>query len=438
MSAYALAWIAVDASLGRSPERPAGVADDTAAAGAAALFAGEVTAVLAVASGAVPLPLVVGTHVVNLATLLALTWRWRWPSIAQLAVLPAAAALVVQAGPAGQLETRWAPLLMLAFALYAVFIAYPFVLARRAAAARDPYLAAVLASAVFFVAARAALIAGGSSWMVGALPVVEGAVMALLLRQLLALEPPGQRDLGRLALVGGAALAFVTVAIPLQLRQQWITIGWALEGAALAWLYTRIPHRGLLGTSAALLRGGVRPARANPERVRLRAARLDAHPQLVSLRVPRLRGGVPVRGVVAGRRTTDRTRREDCWLRWLPAGATILLFLLLNIEIADFYATGPAIIFRFGVTVSQDLTYTIGWLVFGMALLAVGIYLRSHAGRVAALALIAVTTFKCFLYDLGSLEGLYRVASFVGLAIALALVSLALQKYVLVKPGGSR
>ena len=56
-------------------------------------------------------------------------------------------------------------------------------------------------------------------------------------------------------MVAGAALAFVTVAIPLQLHHQWITIGWALEGAALAWLYRRIPHRGLLycGVRAARL-----------------------------------------------------------------------------------------------------------------------------------------------------------------------------------------
>ena len=116
----------------------------------------------------------------------------------------------------------------------------------------------------------------------------------------------------------------------------------------------------------------------------------------------------------------------------------VLLFLLLNIEIADFYATGPAIVFRFGVTVSQDLTYTIGWLVFGMALLAVCIYLHNKPGRISALALVAVTTFKCFLYDLGSLGGLYRVGSFVGLAISLALVSLALQKYVLARPESAR
>jgi uncharacterized membrane protein len=69
-----------------------------------------------------------------------------------------------------------------------------------------------------------------------------------------------------------------------------------------------------------------------------------------------------------------------------------------------------------------------------MLLLAAGIYLRNRPARVTAVSLIAVTTFKCFLYDLRSLEGLYRVGSFVGLALSLALVSLALQKYVLSKP----
>ena len=124
--------------------------------------------------------------------------------------------------------------------------------------------------------------------------------------------------------------------------------------------------------------------------------------------------------------------------RVLPAAVVILLFLLLNIEIADFYSTGPQIAFRFGATLSQDLTYTIGWLVFGMMLLAVGISVHNRPARIAAVALVAVTTFKCFLYDLASLEGLYRVASFVGLAIALALVSLALQKFVLARPETAR
>ena len=54
--------------------------------------------------------------------------------------------------------------------------------------------------------------------------------------QLLKTEQPGSRYEGRLALVAGTALGFITVAIPLQLEKWWITIGWALEGAALSWL----------------------------------------------------------------------------------------------------------------------------------------------------------------------------------------------------------
>ncbi len=116
----------------------------------------------------------------------------------------------------------------------------------------------------------------------------------------------------------------------------------------------------------------------------------------------------------------------------LPAGAVILLFLLLNIEIADYYSEGPEILFRFGSSLQQDLTYTIAWLIFGIIMLAAGIAAKARGARVASVALIAVTTFKCFLYDLRSLDGLYRVGAFVGLAVSLALVSLALQKYVLV------
>ena len=115
----------------------------------------------------------------------------------------------------------------------------------------------------------------------------------------------------------------------------------------------------------------------------------------------------------------------------LPAAGVVLLFILLNIEIADFYATGREITFQFGVTLAQDLTYTIGWLVFGMLLLTAGIYLHNRLARIAAISLIAVTACKAFLYDMWSLGGLYRVVSLVGLAVSLALVALALQKFVL-------
>ncbi len=403
-------------------------------AAAAVLFLGELTTIIAAySSTSLPFGLVVGAHVLNLSVLLALTFIEGWRGMALWAVLAGCAAVAVQ-WTTVDLAVGWLRLLMLSSAIYAVFIAYPLVLGGRAHADRDPSIAAVLASAMLFIAARAALTAGGYEWIVGALPVAEGAVMAILLRQLLRMEPPGARDPGRLALVAGTALAFVTVAIPLQLHRQWITIGWALEGAALAWLFRRIRHGGLLYWSLGLLAAVFGRLALNPEillyepRGAMRIFNWYLYAYLICA------GAFLLAAWWLSPSDGDESSADGSYASVLAGAAVILLFLLLNIEIADFYAAGPTIMFRFGVTVSQDLTYTIGWLMFGMALLAACIYLRNRFGRVASLVLIALTTFKCFLYDLSSLEGLYRVGSFVGLAMSLTLVSLALQRFVLAKP----
>jgi uncharacterized membrane protein len=64
-------------------------------------------------------------------------------------------------------------------------------------------------------------------------------------------------------------------------------------------------------------------------------------------------------------------------------------------------------------------------------MLIAGIAFHTRAARVAALALLVITIFKCFLHDLARLGGLYRIASFLGLALALVMVSVLLQKFVL-------
>ena len=242
--AYGLAWLWIARNL-------EGVAASVGAL--AALFIGELT-LIAVSSVANPPPLAVITlsHVVNLSLILWLSWKRQWQWIGIAAVLPAWLATAVWYD--GHRDPMyWSQVLMLATALYAVFAIYPFVLGSRARESRDPYLTAIVGSVFYFFAARSALLQGGLSSIVGVVPVFEGGVLALLLRALLRIEPKGGRDLARLAIVAGSALAFATVAIPLQLKQQWITIGWALEGAALAWLYRRIPHRGLFYSAMALL-----------------------------------------------------------------------------------------------------------------------------------------------------------------------------------------
>ena len=436
ISGYALAWIVVAARTG---------AVEFAKRGAAvALFGSELTALVAalpserfLSSGAAaaPFALLLAVHAANVAVLLTLTMQGRWPWVAT-GVLVSSWYAVAQWQSLHAAE--WPQLLALAATLYALFTAYALIAGPRLPERREPWMVALGAAAMAFVAGRDAFLTAGLQWMIGVVPVLLGAITALLLRALLRLEPSGERDTTRLAVVAGTALALVTVAIPLQLDHQWVTIGWALEGAALAWLYQRVPHRGLLAAATGLLvvvfvRLGLNPSIWTYEpRGALRIFNWYLYTYAIA-----------ASSLFAAAWFLARTDdRPMPWLprasRLLPALATVLLFLLLNIEIADYYATGPAITFRFGVRVSQDLTYTIGWLAFGMILLGAGIYLHNRPARVAAVSLIAVTAFKCFLYDLASLGGLYRVASFVGLAIALALVSLVLQKYVLARPGGAR
>jgi uncharacterized membrane protein len=424
--AYALAWLWIARRLGGAAVSVAAVV---------AIFLGELTLIaVAAVSNPPSLVLLTALHVINLSLILWLVWTRQWQWVGLGAVVPAWLATLVWYDSHRQPE-QWPQVMALATALYAVFALYPFVLGSRARESRDPYLTAIGGSVFYFFAARMALLQGGLSSVVGVVPVFEGVVLTLLLRALLRIEPRGDRDLGRLAIVAGSALAFATVAIPLQLKQQWITIGWALEGAALAWLYRRIPHRGLLYWAMALLSVVFVRLAMNPEIFIYEPRGMRVFNWYLYAYLT-----CSVAIFVAAwwlSRTDDRLLFAGDWAKastLLPPAGVILLFILLNIEIADFYATGPEITFRFGVSIAQDLTYTIGWLIFGLGMLAAGIYMHNRPGRMAAVALIAVTTFKAFLYDMGSLEGLAQVGSFVGLAISLALVALALQKFVLHAP----
>ncbi|HEX4965664.1 MAG TPA: DUF2339 domain-containing protein, partial [Thermoanaerobaculia bacterium] len=116
------------------------------------------------------------------------------------------------------------------------------------------------------------------------------------------------------------------------------------------------------------------------------------------------------------------------------SAAVVLLFLLVNIEIADFFSTGASLTFGFltgQATLAEDLTYTLAWALFAIALFVAGIVRPSRAVRIAAIVLLLVAVLKGFVHDMAQLGGLYRVGSFAGLGICLALMAVLIQKYVL-------
>lgn len=69
------------------------------------------------------------------------------------------------------------------------------------------------------------------------------------------------------------------------------------------------------------------------------------------------------------------------------------------------------------------------WLAFGIALLALGVWRRERALRIASGLVIILTVLKAFLIDMAGLEGVLRALSFVALGLVLIVIGRAYQRY---------
>ena len=73
--------------------------------------------------------------------------------------------------------------------------------------------------------------------------------------------------------------------------------------------------------------------------------------------------------------------------------------------------------------------YSIAWLLFGVALLALGFLRQAAALRHAGMALVCLVVAKVFLIDMAGLQGLLRVFSFLGLGAALIGLGYAYRRF---------
>ena len=138
-------------------------------------------------------------------------------------------------------------------------------------------------------------------------------------------------------------------------------------------------------------------------------------------RAEALRGDDPEYDVAAGDRTLIAPTVAGLGL--------VLLFVLINVEIADYFSQGAYLQFDSTPRLERDLAYSIAWGLYSLMLLGLGIWRRIKGLRLAALAFLMLTVGKAFLYDLSALQGFYRVLSFFGLGTALILVSLLYQRF---------
>jgi uncharacterized membrane protein len=311
----------------------------------------------------------------------------------------------------------------------AVFTLFPFVFSKQFAARTLVWAVAALAAPLHFFLIYDAIRRSHPNGMLGLVP----AVLALpsLLELFVVARQGGSEDRARvsqLALFGGAALFFITLIFPIQFDRQWITIGWALEGAALCWLFRRVPHPGLRLTGIGLLVVAFARLALNP-------AVLEYHARastpifnwylyaygltIISLFVAALLLAPPRHMVF-----------EHDARPLLYSLGTILAFLLLNIEIADYFSTPgvPSLTFQFTGNFARDMSYSIAWAGFALLLLVIGIRNGAKTVRYAGMGLLILTISKLFAHDLWHLGDLYRVGALIIVAIVAMLAGFQYQR----------
>lgn len=299
--------------------------------------------------------------------------------------------------------------------------------------------AAALGAPLAFPAARAVHLDVFGQGTVGLVAILLAAIAALVLT--LAYRR-GPRDEGArrsaLAWASAATSGLVTVAIPVQLENEWITIGWALEALALALVWRRLDHAGLKYFALGLVTlVGVRLV-GNPYV-------LDYYPRgewriLNWLSYTYL---VPSLALVGAWKVLSEHERERLrgWEKsvfgerafvasFAAATAIAVVFVWINLTIFDVFAEGPALTVSLDRLPARDLSLSVAWALYALTLLGLGMRRRVLALRITSLVLVLVTSGKVFLYDLAYLRDLYRVASLVGLALSLIAISFVYQRFV--------
>ena len=258
----------------------------------------------------------------------------------------------------------------------AVFSLYPFLFLRKFSDKVVPWAAAAMAGPLQFFLVHRLIEAAYPNEVMGLLPAAFAIPPLLSLVVVLKKVPAANKArMTQLAWFGGVALFFITLIFPIQFERQWITIGWALEGAALLWLFHRVPHAGLRLAGAGLLVAAFVRLALNP-------AVFEYHPRSAT---PIFNWYLYAYGIVTvclfvGAWLLAPPRHQVLSVNAPPiltGLGTVLAFLLVNIEIADYFSEpGSTLTFQFSGDFARDMTYSIAWAVFALVLLVVGIAKR--------------------------------------------------------------
>jgi uncharacterized membrane protein len=241
-----------------------------------------------------------------------------------------------------------------------------------------------------------------------ALAAAHLAIAFLLWRRL----PTGNRDTRPVLLALGIALTFITLAAPIQFAGYRITMAWALEMAALAWIGARTGSKAVLYAALAVF--CLVLFRLNSIDAWMYAAAGDYGP------------------IGNARFLTFAIAAAACWgaAYWVTTtgaaagvfyfGGHYVMLWALVLEALGWTArnVGPETLAS-----AQSAAISILMACYAVLLVAFGVVYRSAINRIVGLGLIGVVAGKLYLYDVWLLVRVYRIAAFGALGALLLLTS---------------
>jgi uncharacterized membrane protein len=232
----------------------------------------------------------------------------------------------------------------------------------------------------------------------------------------------------------GMALTCLTLAIPIQLKQNWITIGWAVEAVILTWAGLQLSDRKT--RLAALLI-------ASLVTIRLVSYDSEFFPRigedftfLLNKRSFTFAVGILAIFAMAYLYAQHRAKvagLESVLIAALTLTANFLLIFFLTTEMARYFELEHYREKKYelqrAINSQKQLSISFLWAFYSIVLVTVGIVRKYQPIRLLAIILFGLTILKVFFLDLSELEKVYRIISFIGLGVILLVVSFMYQKY---------
>jgi hypothetical protein len=288
---------------------------------------------------------------------------------------------------------------------FLMILAWPVWRARRGSALRLQGLLVLALNAAFYFGLGYALLLPRFGAYEGLFAVAVAVIHGAAARVLWRVDERGS------LLAAGAAWVLLALAAPIQFAGYRVTIAWALEGAALAWLGVRLRERRALNAAMAVFVMVV---------LRLAAADGRMYPD------PAAYGALVNARFLAFAVAAGALWAAAWWIRAGRRGAAVyvgghaLLLWGLCLEAAGWAARNAA-----PANVASVTGMSISVLAGGYAVLlvAAGTGWRHQPTRMLGVVLIGLVILKLYLYDIWLLGNLYRMTAFAILGVLLLVVS---------------